>query len=134
MEPNFSEEIEKDAEQSESIASAEAEQSEAEKTNGETPVAEKRKNPVLSFLGNWSSLIILLASVAVIVVMGVIALFLGGTIYDKVSAIWVIAFICEYFSRKLSENKSKPVLMIVCGALAVVFALLYAFQLGGILA
>lgn len=95
---------------------------------------EQKKGVVLSFLKKWSGLIIVLGMVCLVVALGVIALLLGGNIYDKVSMIWILAFLSEFVVRKFVTKQSlvRPTLFIY-GGLAVVFAVLYALSLAGIL-
>lgn len=95
---------------------------------------EQKKGVVLSFLKKWSGLIIVLGAVCLVVALGVIALLLGGNIYDKVSMIWILAFLSEFVVRKFVTKQSlvRPTLFIY-GGLAVVFAVLYALSLAGIL-
>ncbi|MBR6789065.1 MAG: hypothetical protein IKM44_04585 [Clostridia bacterium] len=95
---------------------------------------EQKKGVVLSFLKKWSGLIIVLGMVCLVVALGVIALLLGGNIYDKVSMIWILAFLSEFVVRKFVTKQSlvRPTVF-VYGGLAVVFAVLYALSLAGIL-
>ena len=95
---------------------------------------EQKKGVVLSFLKKWSGLIIVRGMVCLVVALGVIALLLGGNIYDKVSMIWILAFLSEFVVRKFVTKQSlvRPTVF-VYGGLAVVFAVLYALSLAGIL-
>ena len=95
---------------------------------------EQKKGVVLSFLKKWSGLIVVLGAVCLVVALGIIALLLGGNIYDKVSMIWILAFLSEFVVRKFVTKHSlvRPAVF-VYGGLAVVFAILYALSLAGIL-
>lgn len=117
------------------------EASEPEATPNETATSESAtegsKNPstpVKRFFAEWGGLIALCACIALIVVMAVLGFVLGGDIYDKVAMLWIVAFIAEFVYTTLYSRKPKAfVVMILTAAMAVVFAVLYGLEVGGLL-
>ena len=95
---------------------------------------ENPKRRIAVFFTSYGGVIGAVCALLLLAVMVLLAVLMGGDLYDKAAFFWIIAFLAELgFYLLAKKSKGTLIAMIVTGALAAAFVALYGLELGGIL-
>ena len=94
----------------------------------------EKRSIVAEFFSSRAALFAGLAGLVALVLLLVLAVFLGGTVFDKTAAIWACAFVVQFlFWLRVSRRTRNLVLAVVFGAVCLAFVALYVLELTGVL-
>ncbi len=101
------------------------------KENEEKPEEKKSiRSRIADFFRTRSLLLVSLGAVLIVVITLVLAVVLGGDVYDKAATLWAAAFAAEFFyCLRVNRSRASIALTVISGLIAVAFTVLYALEL-----
>lgn len=110
---------------------------ETQVADGTEVESTKKKSPkayIADFFKDNGFVICAAIALLLVAAMVLLAVLMGGDIYDKAAYFWIIAFLADLTYYVLGKKtRGAMIAMIVTGALAVGCVVLYGLELGGIL-
>ena len=94
----------------------------------------KKRDLFAEFLRSRAVLIVSIAALLIPIVLLLIAVFLGGTVFDKVAVVWACLAAVQFaYWYKLGRRVSHLVMTNVSGVFTLAFVALYVLELPGVI-
>ena len=102
--------------------------------NADVGGEEDKRGFIASFLSSRVMLIVGIAALLVPIVMLVLAVFFGSTVFDKAAVVWTCLAVTQFaYWLRMNRRPLHLVLAVVYGVLTLAFVALYVLELTGIL-